>query len=111
MRLHVLSIALLCLMLAVIPASGKVLYENGDYCYGGCIDAWTINMGHVVSDTFTLSANATVGGFDLWLWEFPGDKVLTVDWSITSQENGGAVYGSGTAHVTDTFLYVNEFGY
>jgi hypothetical protein len=41
----------------------------------------------------------------------PGDKVLTVDWSTTSQENGGTVYGSGTASVTDTFISTNQYGY
>jgi hypothetical protein len=37
--------------------------------------------------------------------------VLSVDWSITSQENGGTVYGDGTANVTQQFISTNAFGY
>ena len=60
---------------------GQVLYENGPL--NGTVDAWTINYGYFVSDTFTLTGNASVGGFDFYTWTFPGDKPLTVDWSIT----------------------------
>ena len=34
-----------------------------------------------------------------------------MDWSITSQENGGIVYGGGTASVTQQFISVNAYGY
>jgi len=40
--------------------------------------------------------------------------MLSVDWSITSSENGGTVFGSGTAsgnNLTDKFLSANQFGY
>ena len=90
------------------PQDG-VIYENGPV--NGTTDAWTINFGYVVSDSFTVSGNSTVGGFDLYTWEFPGDVMTSVDWSITSAENGGTVYGSGTAPVTDQFISTNQFGY
>jgi len=38
----------------------------------------------------------------------------SVDWSVTSAENGGTVFGSGTASgtsLTDTFISTNQFGY
>ena len=47
-------------------------------------------------------------------WESPGDTLTSVDWSITSQENGGTVLGSGTAsgaNLTDTFISTNQYGY
>jgi hypothetical protein len=109
MKTRIALLYLLCLVLAVIPASAQILYNNGPA--GPDIDAWTINFGYIVSDTFTLSSDATVGGFDFAAWEFPGDKVLTVDWSITSQENGGTMYGGGTANVTQQFISVNAYGY
>ena len=85
-------------------------YENGPI--NGTTDAWTINFGYVVSDTFTVPSNSTaVTGFDFGAWEFPGDSMTTVDWSITSAPNGGTVYGSGTANVTDQFISTNQFGY
>ncbi len=37
-----------------------------------------------------------------------------VDWSITSQYDGGTVYGSGTASgasLTDQFISLNQYGY
>ena len=92
-----------------VSQQDKVIYENGPA--NGTTDAWTINFGYVVSDTFTVSGNLTVSGFDLYAWEFPGDVMTAVDWSITSAPNGGTVYGSGTASVTDQFISTNQLGY
>jgi uncharacterized repeat protein (TIGR03803 family) len=87
------------------PEDG-VIYENGPA--NGTTDAWTINFGYVVSDSFPAAA---VTGFDIWVWEFPGDVMTSVDWSITSGPNSGTVYGSGTANVLDTYISTNQFGY
>ena len=108
MKLRIASLTLLCLALAVIPASAQVLYDNGPA--NGSVDAWTVNFGYVVSDTFTVGAS-TVGGFDFTVWAYPGDTALTVDWSITSAEFGGTSYGSGTASLTSTFISSNQYGY
>ena len=109
MKTRIASLTILCLALAVTPASAQILYNNGQ-AYGHA-DAWEINFGYVVSDTFTLTNNSTVGGFDFAVWEFPNDKVLSVGWSNTAQENGGTTYGSGTANVTDRFISSNAYGY
>ena len=112
MKLRIASLTILCLALAAIPASAQVLYDNGPI-YGGT-DAWPFNSPYVVSDTFTLSSNSTVGGFELGTWEFPGDVLSSVDWSITSSENGGTVFGSGTVsgkNLTDQLYFVNQYGY
>src|SRR5271165_563842 len=112
MRTRIALLTILCLALAAIAASAQVLYDNGPI--NGTTDAWTINFGFIVSDTFTLSANSTVGGFEFGAWEFPGDVVSSVDWSVTTAENGGTVLGSGTAsgkNLTDTFLYENPYGF
>ena len=107
--MRIASLTLLCLALAVLPASAQTVYSNGPI--NGTTDAWTINYGYIVSDTFFLSSNSTVGGFDFAAWEFPGDSVLTVDWSVTSLENGGTLYGGGTASVTQQFISQNAYGY
>jgi hypothetical protein len=110
LKLRIASLTLLCLALAVIPASAQTtLYDNGPA--NGTVDAWTINFGYTVSDTFTLGAASTVQGFDFSVWAYPGDTALTVDWSITSAEFGGTTYGSGTASLTSTFISSNQFGY
>jgi hypothetical protein len=114
MKLSIASLTILCLTLAAVTASAQqipqqVLYNNGQA--NGCCDAWPINLGSVTSDTFTLASASTVSGFDFYTWEFPGDQVLTVDWSITSGEFGGTSYGSGTASLIDKFLSSNAYGY
>ncbi len=105
--MRIASLTILCLALAVIPAVADTAYENGPI--NGTTDAWTINFGYVVSDTFTLSQSYQTFSVDAGVWEFPGDTVLTVDWSITQTENGTGV--GGTANVTDTFISTNQYGY
>jgi hypothetical protein len=91
-------LAISCLALAAIPTSAQVLYENGPI--NGTVDGWAIVSGYLcclVTDSFALAADSTVTGFQFGAWEFPGDTMTSVDWSITSQGNFGTVYGSGTA--------------
>src|SRR5271165_312157 len=109
MKMHIAALTILCLALAAIPASAQVLYDNGPI--NGTVDAWTINFGFVVSDTFTLLNNSTVSGFQFGVWEFPGDMMLSVGWTITSGENGGSYYGSGTSLTKDQFISTNTYGY
>ena len=115
MRKLALLIALIA-AIAVIPApaqNGNIVYNNGMLpCdQDGCIDAWEISDGIVTSDSIFLTANARVTGFDIWTWEFPTDRVLRLQWSITSSENGGTVYASGSTLVQDHFIAVNEYGF
>jgi PEP-CTERM motif len=112
MKARMASLTILCLTLAASPASAQVLYDNGPII--GTNDAWTINYGYIVSDTFTLLNNSTVGGFNFGVWEFPGDTLTSVDWSFTPSENYGTPYASGTAggkNLTDQFISVNQYGY
>ncbi len=112
MKARIASLTILFLTLAAVAASAQVLYDNGPI--NGTVDAWTINFGYIVSDTFTLLSNSTVGGFDFGVWEFPGDTLTSVDWSFTSMENGGTPYASGTAsgkNLTDKFVSSNQYGY
>jgi PEP-CTERM motif len=105
-------LTLLCLTLAMLPASAQVLYDDGPI--NGTTDAWTINFGYITSDSFTLFNNSKVGGFNFGAWELPGDTLTSVDWSITSQPFSGNVFGSGTAggsNLTDQFISTNQYGY
>ena len=107
MKMRIALLTILCLALAAVPAFAQWSYDNGPI--NGTTDAWTINFGYVVSDTFFTSASfATVSGFALGVWEFPGDSVTSVDWSITGSENAPCpselCLGNGTARVKDTFI-------
>ncbi len=109
MKLRIASLPILCLVLVAVPAVAD--YNDGPI--NGTVDAWTINFGYVVSDTF-VADNSTVTGFMIGVWEFPGDVMTGVQWSVTAEENFGTVYGSGTAsgnNVTDQFISVNQYGY
>ena len=67
MKIRIASLMLFCL--AFMPlSSAQVLYDDGPI--NGMTNAYTINFGYVVSDTITLNHNATVGGFDLGVWEY-----------------------------------------
>jgi len=111
MKLRIASLTILCLALASVPAWAQWSYDNGPI--NGTTDAWTINFGYIVSDTFT-AGGTNVTGFQFGVWEFPGDTMSSVGYSITSGENSGTVYGSGVASgssLTDTFVSSNQYGY
>ena len=102
----------LFLLLAVLPIAAQVqheYYDNGPV--NGTVDGWTINFGYVVSDTFLETPASTVTGFDFYVWLFPGDTLLTVDWSITTAEFGGTTLGAGTSPVAQTIISSNQYGY
>ena len=106
MKMRIASLTILCLALAAVPAFAQS-YNNGPI--NGTTDAWTINFGYVVSDTFVLNQNGTVTSIQFGVWEFPGDAMQTVDFTISLTENGTGV--GGTRNVTDTFISTNQFGY
>ena len=112
MKTRIVLLAILFLALAAVPASAQVLYDDGPI--NGTVDAWTINFGYVLSDSFTVPVNSTVTGLVFGVWEYPGDTLTSVDWEITQYELGGTVFGSGTAsgkNLTDQFISVNRYGY
>ncbi len=103
---RIASLTIMFLALAAVPAvAQQVLFDDGPI--NGTTDAWTINFGYVISDTFELLNNSTVTGFNFGAWEYPGDTLISLDWSITAEENGGKLLGSGTAtgnNLTDHFI-------
>jgi uncharacterized repeat protein (TIGR03803 family) len=89
----------------MLPLDG-VIYDNGPY--NGTTDAWTINFGFVVSDSFTGSGNVT--GLHFVYWDASASDLLTtVDLSIGSTSFGGTP--QTLTGVTNTFLGTNQYGY
>jgi hypothetical protein len=106
---RIVSLTILCLALGAIPAWAD--YDNGPI--NGTTDAWAINFGFIVSDSFVVAGTTTIAGFDFGVWK-SGDTLSSVQWSITSGENSGTVFGSGTAsgaNLSDWFISTNQFGY
>src|SRR5664280_1379365 len=106
MRTASLSVlTILCLMLAVAPAMADT-YSNGPY--NGTTDAWTINFGFTVSDSFTLSAG-NVPLFHFVYWDASASDILTTaDLQLGTTSFGGS---PTTVAFTSTFLGTNQYGY
>jgi hypothetical protein len=111
MKLRIASLSLLtiaCLMLAVAPAMADTLYSNGPY--NGTADAWTINFGFSVSDSFTVPNGSTITGMSFVYWDASTTDILTtVDMAIGSTSFGGTP--QTLTGVTNTFLGTNQYGY
>jgi hypothetical protein len=77
--------------------SAGTLYSDGTV--NGNEDAWTINNGYQVADSFSLAATSTLQSvtFDVWL-ENEFDVGETVDWSIVGDPTmqASTLYASGT---------------
>ena len=83
MKLRAASLYLLATCLFALPALAQNdLYDNGPT--NGTNDAWTLNFGFAVSNTFTLSSNSTVNGLNFAAWLSPGDVLESIEISISS---------------------------
>jgi uncharacterized repeat protein (TIGR03803 family) len=91
------------------PLQGGVIYENGPI--NGNTDAWTINFGFVVSDTFTAVNPTSITGMSFGAWLFPGDTLTSAELSITSSPNGGMSYFDQTVNFTQTGCTADQYGY
>ena len=114
MKLRVASLSLLtfCLTLAAVPAMAQTVYSNGPI--NGNINAWAINFGFAVSDTFTLNTifdETQVTGASFGMWLFPGDTLTSAELSITSGENSGTSYFDQTVSFTQSNCVGNQHGY
>jgi len=108
-RIASLSLLVLCLTLAAVPAMAQTVYSNGPT--NGNSDAWTINFGFIVSDTFNVVGGATITGGTFAMWLVPGDTLTSAELSITSSEFGGTSYFDQTVNFTQGACTINQYGY
>ncbi len=110
MRIASLLLVVLCFTLAALPAVGGTVYENGPI--NGTVDAWTINNGFEVDDSFYIAnPSAQVNGISFGAWLTPGDTLETVEVSITSQPGYGTTYFDGIVNFTQTGCVENSFAF
>jgi hypothetical protein len=112
MRTASLMLLTLSLMFMAAVAEAQVIYNDGPI--NGNVDAWTINFGFIVSDTFNVPFSgdgATISGASFGMWLLPGDTLSTAEVSITSQENGGMVYYDQVDNFTQSGCVMNQFGF
>ena len=107
---RVVLLAVIGLCLAAVPAAAQTLYSNGPV--NGTTDAWTINFGFVVSDSFTVpGGGALVDQVNFYAWTFPGDVLETAEVSITSSEFGGTTYSDQIVNFTQSGCSTNQLGF
>ncbi len=103
-------LTLCCLLFAVAPAMADTLYSNGPY--NGTKDAYIINFGFQVADSFTVPADSSIQGLHFVYWDGAGtgDVVTTVDIALGADPLPESGYQTLTG-VTNTLLGVNQYGY
>jgi hypothetical protein len=112
LRIPLLSLLAVSMIVAcTLAASAQTVYSNGPI--NGNTDAWTINFGFIVSDTFNVTNNGTIiTGASFGMWLFPGDTLTSAELSITSQENGGTSYFDQTVNnFAQADCAVNQYGF
>jgi hypothetical protein len=109
LRIALLSLlTIVCLVLAVSPAMASTVYDNGPY--NGTNDAWTINFGFAVSDSFNVAGNSSITDLHIVYWDASSTDLLTsVDMQLGSSSFGGPTQTLSGA--TNQFLSTNQFGY
>ena len=103
---------LLCLVtgFALAPASAQTLYDNGPI--NGFTDGWTINLGFVVSDSFTISSGtSTITGLSFGAWITPGDVVESAGVLITSEPMGGTILFDQQVNIAQSGCFQNQYNY
>ena len=87
-----------------------LLYSNGPV--NGTTDAWDINFGFVVADTFIVpNGGGSPGEISFGAWLFPGDVLQSVEISITSMPFGGTVYMDAVVAFTQGSCSSNQYGF
>jgi hypothetical protein len=110
MRIASLSLLALCLTLAAVPAMAQgTVYDNGPV--NGQVDAWTINFGFAVSDTFHLTSSTTLNDISFWAWVEPGDTATSVEVAISSAGYFGNELFDGTVSLAQSNCFSNNFGF
>jgi hypothetical protein len=105
-----LLVVALSLILAAVPAAAGTLYENGPI--NGETDAWTINFGFALANSFTISTGAsTLTGLSFGAWLTPGDTLESVEVTITSDPFSGTTYFDGVVGLSSSGCFLNQFSY
>src|ERR1700749_190107 len=117
-RIAGLLLASCCWVFAAEAHADTILYKNGpvngicdiEHCN---VDAWTINFGFEVTNSFTVTASSTIHGFNFAVWLLPGDTLTSVDWAVGTCTFCADI-GSGTAsgsNLSSSFMFANQYGY
>jgi hypothetical protein len=108
LKLRIALLSLLALCLAVVPAVAQTdIYDNGPT--NGTTDAWTINFGFAVSDSFTVG-DSNVSGLSFATWMTPGDTLQSAEVQIGTSAFGNDVFDQ-TVSFTQSGCVSNQYGF
>jgi hypothetical protein len=112
MKRHTVSLPLLalCLALVAVPAMAQqdIYYDNGPV--NGQKNAWQINNGYAVTNSFLGDGLLIFTGVTFWVWLIPGDSIDSIEVSIGSTPFGTNLYDS-FFNVGGSNCFINHFGY
>ena len=110
LRMALLSLLIVVCLMAVVPVLADTLYSNGPY--NGTTDAWTINFGFSVSDSFTTPISSSIQGLTYVYWDASSTDILTTTDLAFGTTSFGSDLGSMTGvPFTSVFLGTNQYGY
>ena len=106
--LSLLTVCYLSLAVASAMAGTTTIYSNPGPA-ALTTDAWTINFGFEVSDSFTVPGSG-ITGLSFIYWDASNTDVLTtVDMQLGTTPFGGSSRTLGA--VTNNFMFMNTWGY
>lgn len=95
--------------MAVSAMAQNIIYENGPV--NGQELGFTINLGFVISDSFTVAnGNGNIGGMDFWAWLIPDDTITSVEVQIGNEALGNNLMDL-TVGVTSSNCFLNQYDY
>lgn len=110
MKAKYVLLSFVIFVLAAIPVTAQSdLYDNGPT--NGDIDAWPINFGYQVSDSFRLPDGGNVIGLNFAAWLYPGDVLQSAEVSITSGPFSGTTYFDQIINFTQSSCFTNGWGF
>ena len=93
-------------MLGVASADASTIYSNGPI--DGTQQAWTINVGFALTNSFTLGSTQTITGFTFGGWTLGGDVINSVDYGFSTSADYAI---TGNASLSAGGVLSSPFGY
>jgi PEP-CTERM motif len=110
MKTRFVVLLLSALWLTTLPAVSQTdIYDNGPT--NGTVDAWTINYGFIMSDSFIVpTGGANISGLSFSAWLFTGDTLQSVNIGISEYEMGHELFDQ-QVNLTQSGCVLNQYGY
>jgi hypothetical protein len=95
------------LVLAAVPLSAGVLYDNG--AINGTYNSYPVDSVAKVTNSFQLSSASILTGVVFGAWGYPTRAGIWAEWAITSTPFGTPL-ASGNSTLTNEYLFRNAKG-